>query len=62
VDESNKVRFAPVEILREDVNGLWITGLAPTARLIVVGQDFVVDGQLVHPVDGKPAPAGGNPQ
>jgi multidrug efflux system membrane fusion protein len=62
VDESDKVRFAPVEILREDVNGLWITGLAPTARLIVVGQDFVVDGQLVHPVDGKPTPAGGNPQ
>lgn len=62
VDESNKVRFAPVEILREDVDGLWITGLAPTARLIVVGQDFVVDGQLVHPVDGKSTSAGGNPQ
>jgi multidrug efflux system membrane fusion protein len=55
VDETNIVRFAPVEILREDVNGLWITGLAPTARLIVVGQDFVIDGQLVRPIDAKPA-------
>lgn len=62
VDDSNIVRFSPVEILREDNNGLWITGLAPTARLIVVGQDFVVDGQLVHPVDGALSPASGNPQ
>ena len=55
VDEADTVRFAPVEILREDTNGLWITGLAPTARMIVVGQDFVIDGQLVRPVDAKPA-------
>jgi membrane fusion protein, multidrug efflux system len=55
VDETDTVRFAPVQILREDVNGLWITGLAPTARLIVVGQDFVIEGQLVRPVDAEPA-------
>jgi multidrug efflux system membrane fusion protein len=51
VDETDTVRFAPVQILREDVNGLWITGIAPTARLIVVGQEFVIDGQLVRPVE-----------
>jgi multidrug efflux system membrane fusion protein len=62
VDETDTVRFAPVEILREDVDGLWITGLAPTARMIVVGQDFVIDGQLVHPVDSAPAATGGNSQ
>ncbi|HET6621428.1 MAG TPA: efflux RND transporter periplasmic adaptor subunit [Dongiaceae bacterium] len=62
VDEGNIVRFAPVEILREDTTGLWITGLAASARLIVVGQDFVVDGQLVHPVDSPPADGNGNPQ
>src|SRR5262245_27623122 len=54
VDETDTVRFAPVQILREDVNGLWVTGLAPTVRLIVVGQEFVIDGQLVRPVDAKP--------
>ncbi|MGH6894516.1 MAG: efflux RND transporter periplasmic adaptor subunit [Dongiaceae bacterium] len=62
VDETNAVRFTPVVILREDVDGLWITGLAPTARLIVVGQDFVVDGQLVRPVEAKPAAVGASPQ
>jgi membrane fusion protein, multidrug efflux system len=49
------VRFTPVQILREGADGLWITGLQPSARLIVVGQDFVIDGQLVRPVDAKPA-------
>jgi multidrug efflux system membrane fusion protein len=57
VDETDTVRFAPVQILREDPNGLWITGLAPSTRMIVVGQDFVIEGQLVRPVDAKPADA-----
>ncbi|HKP25341.1 MAG TPA: efflux RND transporter periplasmic adaptor subunit [Dongiaceae bacterium] len=62
VDETNKVRFTPVEILREDPTGLWIVGLAEKARMIVVGQDFVLDGQLVRPVESPavespPAPA-----
>jgi membrane fusion protein, multidrug efflux system len=51
VDETNKVRFTPVEILREDPTGLWIVGPAEKARMIVVGQDFVLDGQLVRPVE-----------
>jgi multidrug efflux system membrane fusion protein len=42
-----------VEILREDPDGLWITGIGPTARLIVVGQEFVIDGQLVRPVESS---------
>lgn len=57
VDEANKVRFTPVEILREDPTGLWIVGLAEKARMIVVGQDFVLDGQLVRPVETPAAPA-----
>jgi multidrug efflux system membrane fusion protein len=55
VDETDTVRFAPVQILREGADGLWITGLAPTARLIVVGQEFVIDGQQIRPVEQPPA-------
>ena len=57
VDDANKVRFTPVEILREDPTGLWIVGLAEQARMIVVGQDFVLDGQLVRPVEAPTSPA-----
>jgi multidrug efflux system membrane fusion protein len=53
VDETDTVRFTPVEILREDPDGLWITGIGPTARLIVVGQEFVIEGQLVRPVESN---------
>jgi multidrug efflux system membrane fusion protein len=62
VEEGDIVRFKPVDILREDTDGLWVSGLPDTVRLIVVGQDFVIDGQLVHPVESKPAATGGNPQ
>lgn len=57
VDDSDKVKFIPVEILREDAGGLWIMGLPEQVRLVVVGQDFVLDGQIVRPVDVvAPAP------
>jgi multidrug efflux system membrane fusion protein len=62
VDDSDTVRFTPVDILREDTSGLWITGLAQSARLIVVGQDFVMDGQVVRPVEAAAPGTGGNPQ
>lgn len=51
VDEQDRVKFLPVEILREDAGGLWIVGLPARARMIVVGQDFVLDGQFVRPVE-----------
>lgn len=61
VDESSTVRFTPIQILREGADGLWITGLAEEARLIVVGQDFVLDGQVVRPVEAA-APSETTPQ
>ncbi|MEO1161503.1 MAG: efflux RND transporter periplasmic adaptor subunit, partial [Pseudomonadota bacterium] len=47
VDE-NKVKFAPIEIVSQETDGVWVTGLPETAMLIVAGQDFVVDGQTVE--------------
>ena len=40
-------RFVPVSIIRDDVSGVWVTGLPPTADVIVVGQEFVSDGRAV---------------
>jgi len=50
VDEANRVKFVPVEILRSTAEGIWITGLPDQVRIISVGQGFVTDGQLVEPV------------
>jgi len=41
-------RFAPVEIVAEAARGVWVTGLADRARVIVAGQEFVRDGRAVE--------------
>ncbi len=50
VDESDTVRFAPVQVVRDTADGMWIAGLPEQVRLITVGQEFVTDGQTVEPV------------
>ena len=42
------VQFVPVRMLRDTANGVWLTGLAETADVIVVGQEFVTDGVVVR--------------
>ncbi len=39
-----KARFAPVTILRDTVDGVWVDGLEEQADIIVTGQEYVVDG------------------
>jgi multidrug efflux system membrane fusion protein len=55
VDAQDVVRFMPVSIVREDKDGIWLAGLPNEARLIVVGQDFVIEGQKVAPVEAGPS-------
>ncbi len=49
VDADDIVDFQPVKLLRDDVDGVWVSGLADAADIIVVGQDFVVRGVRVTP-------------
>lgn len=50
VNDNNQVEFVPVEILGGDTNGMWVSGLPQSARVITVGQDYVTEGQTVQPV------------
>ena len=43
-----KVKFYEVRILRDQVNGLLLTGLPEQIDVITVGQEFVLDGQKVN--------------
>jgi len=36
--------FAPVSLISDSVDGVWVAGLPDEADVIVVGQDFVTDG------------------
>ena len=50
VDGSDVVRFVPISILAESVDGFWISGLTDGDRLITVGHEYVRAGQKVRPV------------
>lgn len=61
LDVANQVIFLPAAIIDDETDGIWLGGLPPVLRLIVVGQDFVDAGETVRPVaagSGK-LPSGG---
>jgi len=61
VAPDNTVAFRPVDIIDDEPEGIWLGGLPDTIRLITVGQEFVIDGEEVTPVEGDPRiAAGGN--
>ncbi len=50
VNEDNQVVFMPITLLKDTPSHLWIGGLPDSVRIITVGQEFVVPGQVVKPV------------
>ena len=54
VNAAGRVEFNPVEIIRDDGDGVWVAGLPNVATLIVVGQELVVPGESVE-VQYQPA-------
>jgi multidrug efflux system membrane fusion protein len=44
----SRVAFAPVTIVDETKDGVWVTGLSGPIQLITVGQSYVADGQKVR--------------
>ncbi|ACG78337.1 efflux system protein [Phenylobacterium zucineum HLK1] len=44
----NRVAFAPVRVLEQTAEGMWVQGLSGNVRVITVGQSFVADGQKVR--------------
>jgi multidrug efflux system membrane fusion protein len=50
VDATNKVAFVAVSVVDDQQEFMWVRGIADAARIIVQGQDFVREGQVVEPV------------
>ena len=49
VDEDAVVSFAPISVMRDTTQGVWVTGLPEEADVIVVGQEYVTAGVKVAP-------------
>ena len=57
-DEKSQARFVPVKIVDDQLQSVWATGIDKSAR-VIVGQDFVKDGDLVEAVWRQRPPAAG---
>lgn len=49
VDAEDRVAFHEVDIVRAQTDGVWVSGLPQSARIITVGQGFVSAGEEVLP-------------
>ncbi len=54
VAEDGKVEFIPISVVEDEQAHMWVAGIPDHARVIVQGQDFVREGQVVQ---AMPAPA-----
>ncbi len=59
VDEESRAHFVSVQIVEDEQDGVWVSGLPNEATLIVVGQEFITDDQKVRTVDVSEAAGGG---
>ncbi len=57
VDAQSKVGFVMATVVEDDQRSMWLTGVPDGARVIVQGQDFVREGNLVEPVAAPAAQA-----
>ena len=44
--------FVPIQIVGDEANGVWVSGLPEKADIIILGQEFVSDGQRVDAREG----------
>lgn len=49
VGDDDRVVFHPIKVVRAEIDGLWVTGMPETSRIITVGQGFVSEGEAVAP-------------
>src|SRR6266540_4333055 len=50
VDANDTVEFVPVGVIEDEQSSMWVIGLPDRSRVIVQGQDFVREGQIVDAV------------
>ena len=50
VDQDNRVVFHDVIVERPQRDGVWVSGLPESARIITIGQGYVSDGEEVSPI------------
>jgi multidrug efflux system membrane fusion protein len=60
-DAENKAQFKAVSVVDDTQDIVWVSGLDGTTHVIVVGQDFVQDGDTVQPETATASNSGEKP-
>ncbi|WP_085307521.1 efflux RND transporter periplasmic adaptor subunit [Planktotalea arctica] len=53
VNGDNVVEFYPIQIVKAQIDGIWVTGLPESVDVITVGQGFVNEAETVSPRAGE---------
>lgn len=53
VDADNVVQFYPIDVVKAQLDGIWVIGIPETADVITVGQGYVNAGETVAPSAGE---------
>jgi multidrug efflux system membrane fusion protein len=53
VNAENLVAFYPIQVVKAQIDGIWVTGLPATVEVITVGQGFVNEDETVAPSAGE---------
>lgn len=53
IAQDDKAAFVQVAILRDTIDGIWVSGLPEQADIIVVGQEYVTDGVAIKATSEK---------
>ncbi len=49
IDDNSQALFTTVFIVRDSAKGIWVTGLPAVSDVIIIGQEYVIDGVDVLP-------------
>jgi multidrug efflux system membrane fusion protein len=47
IAKGNIAKFAPISVIRDAAEGIWVTGLDASTDVIVTGQEYVTDGSQI---------------
>ena len=53
VNSDNVVEFFPIQVVKAQIDGIWVTGLPERVDVITVGQGFVNEAETVSPRAGE---------
>lgn len=50
LNSDNTTQFNAVDVIAQEVDGMWVTGLDNSVNIVTLGQDYVRDGEKIEPV------------